>query len=85
MRDRQQRRLRARKGDAKFPVLEDANAIQCALMQTIEDIAAGRIDLKRGSLILYGLQTASQNLRRTNFEPFSLELRRIADGVLSNS
>lgn len=79
MRDRQRRRLRARKADAKFPVLEDANAVQCALMQTIDDISNNRIDTKKASLLLYALQTASLNLKRTNFEPHKLQRAALTD------
>lgn len=41
-------------------------------MQTINDIACNRIDGKQAALILYGLQTASTNLRHTDFEPLAL-------------
>jgi len=69
-------RLRARRRAAKpacqFPLLEDANSIQIAIMQTIDDLAHNRIDRKQAALLLYGFQTASLNLRHTNFEPASL-------------
>lgn len=72
MRDRARRRAKTAKPDRGFPVLEDANSIQVALMQTIDDLRHKRIDRGEASLILYALQTASMNLRRTNFEPFAL-------------
>jgi hypothetical protein len=53
-----------------LPVIEDANSIQVALMQVIHLLLAGRLDPKIAGLTLYALQTASANLRRTNFEPF---------------
>ncbi len=52
-----------------FPTLEDANAIQIALMQVIHAIADGKIENKRAGLLLYALQTASYNLKRTTLEP----------------
>jgi hypothetical protein len=55
---------------AKFvvPVLEDANAIQMALMQIMQLLAAGQMEHRTGGLMLYALQTASTNLRHTRFE-----------------
>lgn len=53
----------------KLPVLEDANAVQVALMETINGLLDGRINEQRAGLLFYALQTASANLKRTNFEP----------------
>jgi len=63
---------RARRGTATFilPVLEDANSIQAALMQVMRLLISQQIDHKTASLLLYALQTASSNLRQTNFKPF---------------
>ena len=63
---------RARRGTATFvlPVLEDANSIQVALMQVMRLLISQQIDHKTASLLLYALQTASSNLRQTNFKPF---------------
>lgn len=63
---------RARRGVATFvlPVLEDANSIQIALMQVMRLLLSQQIDHKTASLMLYALQTASVNLRMTNFKPF---------------
>jgi hypothetical protein len=63
---------RARRGTATFilPVLEDANSIQAALMQVMRLLISGQMDHKTASLLLYALQTASSNLRQTNFKPF---------------
>jgi len=68
-----QQRNRIVKGQFKqarfvLPVLEDANAVQMALMQVIQRLAWGEIDRKLAGLILYGLQTASANLRYVDFE-----------------
>ena len=53
-----------------MPVLEDANSIQVALMQTISLLLTGQLEHKTAALALYGLQIASSNLRRTHFEPY---------------
>lgn len=59
------------KGASKvdLPTLEDANSIQLALRQIMRLIIAGQIDSKQAGLLLYALQTASFNLRRTDFRP----------------
>ena len=53
-----------------MPVLEDANSIQCAIMQVLNLLLSRQIEHKTAALVLYGLQTASANLRRTQFEPY---------------
>ena len=58
------------RGSLTFPVLEDANSIQISLMQIMNLIAAGQIDSKTAGLLLYALQTASNNLSRISFEPY---------------
>ena len=62
---------RRRHGTATFflPVLEDANSIQMSLMQIVRLLLTGQIEHKTASLLLYALQTASANLRLTNFNP----------------
>ena len=72
------RRIRPhrRPGDAprlQLPLLEDANAIQMALQQVMQAILDNQIDNKRAGLLLYALQTASANLKRTDFESFKLK------------
>lgn len=52
-----------------FPLLEDANSIQVALMKVIQMLGAGILDHKTAGLMLYALQTASANLRHAKFEP----------------
>lgn len=52
-----------------LPPFEDANGIQCALMQVADAIVRGEIDIKRAALLLYALQIASANLKRVRFEP----------------
>lgn len=52
-----------------FPLLEDANSIQVAIMKTVQMLGAGSLDPKIAGLMLYGLQIASCNLRHVKFEP----------------
>ena len=65
-----QDRARRRSVVIELPVLEDANSIQVSLMQVMRLIITGQIDSKTAGLLLYGLQIASSNLARTNFNPY---------------
>jgi hypothetical protein len=56
-----------------FPVLEDADSVQVALMQVMRLILSGQLEPKAAGLLLYALQTASLNLRHTKLEPFIRE------------
>ncbi len=51
-----------------LPLLEDANAVQVALMKVIQMLGSGRMDHRTAGLILYALQTANVNLRNSDFE-----------------
>jgi hypothetical protein len=81
---RQVRRARS----IDLPVLEDANSIQVAIMQIMRMTMAGELDTKKAGLLFYGLQTASCNLHRTNFEPLMhnvvLDPRDAADSPLGD-
>jgi hypothetical protein len=59
-----------------LPVLEDANSIQCALMQIARALLDKSIDHKTAGLLLYTMQTASANFRRVNFEPLAYNIVR---------
>jgi hypothetical protein len=69
-----------------LPVLEDANSIQVAIMQVLRLILAKQLEPKIAGLLLYGLQTASLNLKRANFEPYQpkvvIEPRNVGDTLL---
>ncbi len=79
---------RRRSGTATFylPVLEDANSIQMSLMQIMRLLLTGQLEHKTASLLLYALQTASTNLRLTEFRPrvhqVILDPRDARDSVL---
>ena len=53
----------------ELPVLEDANSIQMALTQVMRLILLQKVSTKEAGLLLYALQIASANLKRTQFEP----------------
>jgi len=82
---------RRRRGTATFflPVLEDANSIQMSLMQIMRLLLTGQIEHKTASLLLYALQTASTNLRQTNFKPWIHEVvldpRDVSESVLNQT
>jgi hypothetical protein len=63
-------RARLSRAVIDMPVLEDANSVQVSLMQIMRLILSGQVEPKTAGLLLYALQTASSNLRRTNFEPY---------------
>jgi hypothetical protein len=52
-----------------IPILEDANAVQVALMEVMRMLLYQEIGHKTAALLLYALQTASSNLHHTNFDP----------------
>jgi hypothetical protein len=52
----------------EIPVLEDANSIQMALTQVMRLVLNDKISNKQAGLLLYALQIASANLRRTKFD-----------------
>src|SRR5947209_9345598 len=72
-----------------LPVLEDADSIQVALMQVMRLLVCRQIEHKTASLLLYALQTASANLRLTNFKPYRhqvvLDPRDAADSSFSSN
>jgi len=72
-----------------LPVLEDANSIQIALMQVMRLLVSQQIEHKTASLLLYALQTASTNLRMTEFKPIPneviLEPRNAGNTLLGES
>ena len=54
---------------AGLPTLEDANSIQVGLAEVMRLLVTQEVDHKTGALLLYAMQTASANLKRTSFEP----------------
>lgn len=66
----------------RFPVLEDANSVQAAIMQVIRLMLARQIDPKEAGLLLYALQLASCNLRDLQLRPLRDEI--VVDPLLVN-
>ena len=48
-------------------LLEDEDSIQVALMETVNALLRGTLEIKRGELILRALNTAVRNIRRVHF------------------
>jgi hypothetical protein len=82
-------RARRSRYSLDLPILEDANSIQLALMQTMRLLLSNQIDHKTAALLFYGLQTASTNLRHTKFEPrpeqVVIDPRRAPDTLLGDN
>jgi hypothetical protein len=55
--------------DDSFPPLEDANSVQCAILQVLNGLKTKSITPLEARVMLYGLKAASINSRRTTFEP----------------
>jgi len=70
-------RARRSRAALDLPVLEDAESVRVSLMQVMRLILSQQVDPKTAGLLLYALQTASSNLRRTHFEP--METRVVID------
>ena len=72
-----------------LPVLEDADSIQITLGQIMRMIVCRQVDSKSAGLLLYALQIASANLRRTHFEPcfkqhVTVDLLRVPERILGD-
>jgi len=69
-------------------VLEDADSIQITLGQIMRMIVCRQVDTKSAGLLLYGLQIASANLRRTGFEPYhrnvTVDLFRVPERIIGD-
>src|SRR5271169_6959468 len=48
-------------------LLEDEESIQASLIEVVNALLRGTIDLKRAELVLRALNTAVRNIRRVNF------------------
>ena len=50
--------------DDSFPPLEDANSVQCAILQVLNGLKTKAITPLEARVLLYGLKAASINSRR---------------------
>ena len=71
-----------------FPPLENADAVQVALMQVLnrlrrEALRPGALDLRAVNSLLYGLQTAAFNAKRTSFDPAGFRSQIVTDDPLA--
>jgi hypothetical protein len=66
-----QYRARAQRFDIKLPPLEDMRAVQSAISQVAEAIAADMIDLKRADRLLSALRLAARTLMKADKWPAS--------------
>ncbi|MEI9980508.1 MAG: hypothetical protein WDN23_16190 [Edaphobacter sp.] len=53
----------------ELTALEDRESVQLALSCVINALATGRLEIKRATVLLYGLQLASNNAARLRTEP----------------
>ena len=51
-----------------LPILENPEGIQMALQLVLDSVLCNKMDSRRASILLYGLQTAAANVRRTRFD-----------------
>ncbi len=68
-----------------LPLLEDADSIQLAIMQVTYFLSRGRLNPKTAALLLYALQTASSNLKKTTLQPQQLQDVVVDPRSLANS
>lgn len=59
----------AQKKPLKLPALDDRAAIQIAVTQVLNAIGSSKINRRTAGQLLYGLQIASENLRRPGRPP----------------
>jgi hypothetical protein len=62
-----ERMLAVRSSRLELPALEDANAVQMAIMRVQKALIDDEISEKKAGLLLYSLQMASTNLKKTTF------------------
>ena len=62
--------------------LEDRESVQLALSMVVNALATGRLETKRATTLLYGLQLASTNAANLDLEPSARSVVRIAESTL---
>jgi len=62
-----ERMLQTQSQKLELPALEDANAVQMAIMRVQKALIDDEISEKKAGLLLYSLQMASSNLKHTTF------------------
>lgn len=65
----------------QLSTLEDRESVQVALSQVINALATGRLETKRATALLYGLQLASSNANNLRLEPHAGNIVRNAEST----
>src|ERR1700677_3915516 len=60
----------------ELTALEDRESVQVALSVVVNALATGKLDIKRATALLYGLQLASNNARGLFTEPYATAVIR---------
>jgi hypothetical protein len=76
-----ERMLQTQSQKLQLPALEDANAVQMAIMRVQKALIDDEISEKKAGLLLYSLQMASSNLKHTTFAEGKKEV--VAEMVVS--
>jgi hypothetical protein len=63
----------------ELTTLEDRESVQVALSVVINALAVGKLDTKRATALLYGLQLASNNARGLRIEPIATSVVRTVE------
>ncbi len=71
-----ERMLQTQSQKLQLPALEDANAVQMAIMRVQKALIDDEITEKKAGLLLYSLQMASSNLKHTTFTDSKKEVVR---------
>jgi hypothetical protein len=66
-------------------LLEDEEAIQVSIMEVVNSLLSGTIELKRGELVLRALNTAVRNSRRARFENVGDMIRELPENSVTRS
>jgi hypothetical protein len=65
----------------ELTTLEDRESIQVALSVVINALATGKLDSRRATALLYGLQLASSNAAGLNLTPYAPDVVRTAEST----
>ena len=80
-----ERMLQTQSQKLQLPALEDANAVQMAIMRVQKALIDDEITEKKAGLLLYSLQMASSNLKHTTFADSKKEMvTEMPEAAVSN-
>jgi len=78
-------RLYNRAYSEEMPLVEDGNAVQIALQQVLEALRKNKIDRPLANSLFYGLQIASANLSRVDFQPIPSKVVQLYPSAASDA